>query len=50
MTKVKVFVYRRRRRQGHDNSSPDFRHVELKIGYLNYAKRRIPVQANEAIT
>ena len=36
MTKVKVFVYgRRQRRQqqrrGYDNSSPDFRHGELKI-------------------
>ena len=36
MTKVKVFVYgrrrqqRRRRRRGYDNSSPDFRHGELK--------------------
>ena len=39
MTKVKVFVYgrRQRRRQqrqqqrrGYDNSSPDFRHGELK--------------------
>ena len=35
MTKVKVFVYGRRRRQrrrrwGYDNSSPDFRHGELK--------------------
>ena len=42
MTKVKVFVYgrrrhrqrqqRRRRRRGYDNSSPDFRHGELKMG------------------
>ena len=40
MTKVKVFVYGRRQRQrqqqrqrrrGYDNSSPDFRHGELKI-------------------
>ena len=37
MTKVKVFVYGRRRQQqrqqrrGYDNSSPDFRHGELKI-------------------
>ena len=35
MTKVKVFVYGRRRRQrrrpGYDNSSPHFRHGELKI-------------------
>ena len=36
MTKVKVFVYGRRRRQqrrrrGYDNSSPDFRHGELKM-------------------
>ena len=39
MTKVKVFVYgrrrqkrrRRQRRPGYDNSSPDFRHGELKI-------------------
>ena len=37
MTKIKVFVYRRRRqrrhrrRRGYDNSSPDFRHGELKI-------------------
>ena len=39
MTKVKVFVYgrrqrrhrRRRRRRGYDNSSPDFRHGELKM-------------------
>ena len=33
MTKVKVFVYgrRRRRRRGYDNSVPDFRHGELKI-------------------
>ena len=34
MTKVKVFVYGRRRQQqrrGYDNSSPDFRHSELKI-------------------
>ena len=38
MTKVKVFVYRRRQQQrrqqqqrrGYDNSSPDFRHGELK--------------------
>ena len=34
MTKVKVFVYGRRRhrhrRRGYDNSSPDFRHGELK--------------------
>ena len=28
MTKVKIFVYGRRR-QGYDNSSPDFRHGEL---------------------
>ena len=42
MTKVKVFVYRRRRRQqrrhlrrrGYDNSSPDFRHGELKMKWL----------------
>ena len=43
MTKVKVFVYGRRRRQqqrhrrrrrGYDNSSPDFRHGELKIWKL----------------
>ena len=42
MIKVKVFVYgrrrrrrqrrRRRRRRGYDNSSPDFRHGELKMG------------------
>ena len=37
MTKVKVFVYgrrrrHRRRRRGYDNSSPDFRHGELKTG------------------
>ena len=39
MAKVKVFVYGRRqqrrrqqqRRRGYDNSSPDFRHGELKI-------------------
>ena len=38
MTNLKVFVYRRRqqqqqqqRRRGYDNSSPDFRHGELKI-------------------
>ena len=40
MTKVKVFVYGRRqqqrrrhhrRRRGYDNSSPDFRHGELKM-------------------
>ena len=37
MTKVKNFVYGRRRqreqqqqRRGYDNSSPDFRHGELK--------------------
>ena len=33
MTKVKVIVYGRRqqrRRWGYDNSSPDFRHSELK--------------------
>ena len=37
MSKVKVFVYgrrqrrrRRHRRRGYDNSSPDFRHGELK--------------------
>ena len=33
MTKVKVFVYGRRQqrqRRGYDNSSPDFRHGELK--------------------
>ena len=36
MTKVKVFVYgrrrqhRRRRRRGYDNSSPHFRQGELK--------------------
>ena len=46
MTKVKVFVYgRRRRRQrqqqqrrrsrGYDNSSPDFRHGELKMKALH---------------
>ena len=44
MTKVKVFVYgrrrrrqqrRRRRRRGYDNSSPDFRHGELKIIPIN---------------
>ena len=32
MTKVKVFVYgrrRRRQRRGYDNSSPDFRHGKL---------------------
>ena len=31
MTKVKVFVHGRRRRRGYDNSSPDFRHGELKM-------------------
>ena len=37
MTKVKVFVYGQQRRQqqrqpwGYDNSSPDFRHGELKM-------------------
>ena len=43
MTKVKVFVFgrrrrqqrrrrrRRRRRRGNDNSSPEFRHGEIKI-------------------
>ena len=39
MTKVKVFVYGRRQQQrqqrqqrrGYDNSSPDFRHGELKM-------------------
>ena len=41
MTKVKVFVYRQqqqqqqRQRQGYDNSSPDFRHGELKIDLRN---------------
>ena len=33
MTKVKVFVYGRQQQQrcrGYDNSSPDFRHGELK--------------------
>ena len=34
MTKVKVFVYGRRRRRGYDNSSPDFRHGELKMVIL----------------
>ena len=45
MTKVKVFVFgrrqqqRRRRQQqqqrrGYDNSSPDFRHGELKRAFL----------------
>ena len=42
MTKVKAFVYgrrrqqrrQRRRRRGYDNSSPDFRHGELKIVVL----------------
>ena len=32
MTKVQVSVYgRHRRRRGYDNSSPDFRHGELKM-------------------
>ena len=34
MIKVKVIVYGRRQRQrrrGHDNSSPGFRHGELKM-------------------
>ena len=35
MTKVKVFVYGRRRRRGYDNSSPDFRHGELKTQSTN---------------
>ena len=40
MTKVKVFVYgrlrqRRRRRRGYYNSSPDFRHGDLKRGRKN---------------
>ena len=43
MTKVKVFVYgrqqvqqqRRQRRRGYGNSSPDFRHGELKKVYVN---------------
>ena len=41
MTKVKVFVYGRRQqrrqrqqRRGYDNSSPDFRHGELKSSNL----------------
>ena len=40
MTKVKVFVYGRRRqrrkqRRGYDNSFPDFRHGELKTALTN---------------
>ena len=44
MTKVKVFIYgrrrrhrrRRRRRWGYDNSSPDFRHGELKTNHRRH--------------
>ena len=40
MTKVKVFVYGRRRRQsrlqGYDKSYPDFHHGELKTRYFEY--------------
>ena len=39
MTKVKVFVYRQQlqqRRQDYDNSSPDFRHGELKKKYFEW--------------
>ena len=38
MIKVKVFVYGRRQQQqrrGYDNSSPDFRHGELKINKIH---------------
>ena len=38
MTKVKVFVYGRRRRD-YDNSSPDFRHGELKIRFDRYSTK-----------
>ena len=50
MTKVKVFVYgrrrrrqqrRRRRRRGYDNSSPDFRHGELKIEISIYSYNKM---------
>ena len=33
MAKVKVFVYGRQQHKGYDNSSPDFRHRELKSFY-----------------
>ena len=50
MTKVKVFVYgrrrrrqrqqqQRRRRRGYDNSSPDFRHGELKTEKTDWQRR-----------
>ena len=46
MTKVKVFVYGRRQQQqqlrGYDNSSPDFRHGELKTGV--FVKHECPLQ------
>ena len=51
MTKVKVFVYgrrrrhRRRRRRGYDNSSPNFRHGELK----NWAKT-VAVEISQLMT
>ena len=52
MTKVKVFVYgrrrrhrRRRRRRGYDNSSPDFRHGELKTD--NRRGQNVVVQERE---
>ena len=49
MAKVKVFVYgrrrrrqqrRRRRRRGYDNSSPDFRHGELKTNAPEVSTRQ----------
>ena len=55
MAKVKVFVYgrrrqqrrrrrRRRRRRGYDNSSPDFRHGELKTRKLSQREKCQRVQ------
>ena len=52
MTKVKVFVYgrrqqqRRRRRRGYDNSSPDFRHGELKTTTLVRDYEHLPYQVS----
>ena len=34
MTKVKAFVYWRRRHRGYDNGSPEIRHGELKIAWI----------------
>ena len=50
MTKVKVFVYGRRQQQqrqqrrGYDNSSPDFRHGELKNQTPDLCERRVSIK------